>query len=209
MVRHASIYKPPMKESVAEEGIVVVIDADASCRTGLKELFESVRLEVKLYASGRTFLEDGIRDDTSCLVLDVRLPETSGLKVREELARAGIHPPIVFVTGHGDTEMAVRAMKAGAVDFLDQSLSVARTYSTRVFRALEQDRASRKEQGLHSTLRKNLDSLSAREREVIVGVAAGDMNEQIAAKLGLSEVTVKVHRARAMRKMGARHWQTL
>src|SRR5262245_64607576 len=97
---------------------VVVIDDDVSVRTALKELFESVGLEVKSYASGRAFLEDGIPDDTSCLVLDVRLPETSGLKVQEELARAGIHPPIIFVTGHGDIEMAVRAMKAGAIDFL-------------------------------------------------------------------------------------------
>jgi FixJ family two-component response regulator len=183
--------------------VVVVIDADASCRTALKELFESVGLEVKLYASGRAFLEDGIPDDTSCLVLDVRLPETSGFKVQEELARARIHPPIVFVTGHGDTEMAVRAMKAGAVDFLTKPFR-SQDLLDAVFRALEQDRASRKEQRLHSTLRKNFDSLSAREREVIVGVAAGDMNKQIAAKLGLSEVTVKVHRARAMRKMGAR-----
>ena len=98
-----------------------MIDDDASVRAALKELFESVGLKVKLYPSGSAFLEDGIPDATSCLVLDVRLPETSGLKVQEELARADVHMPIIFITGHGDIPMAVRAMKAGAVDFSDQA----------------------------------------------------------------------------------------
>ncbi len=186
-----------------KDGIVVAIDDDGSCRAGLKELFESVGLEVNLYASVNAFLEDRIPDATTCLVLDVKLPETSGLEIQEQLARAGIHMPIVFLTGHGDIPMAVRAMKAGAVDFLTKPFR-SQDLLDAVFTALEQDRARRTEQQLHSTLRKNFELLSAREREVIARVAVGDLNKQIAAKLGLSEVTVKVHRAHAMRKMGAK-----
>jgi FixJ family two-component response regulator len=199
MVSDAPIFphKSPTRESVTAEGIVFVIDDDASCRAGLKELFESVGLEVKLYASGNDFLEDGIPEATSCMVLDVRLPETSGLKVQEQLAKFGIHLPIVFVTAHGDTQLAVRAMKAGAVDFLTKPFR-SQDLLDAVFTGLERDRARRTEQQLHSTLRKSFESLSAREREVIARVAVGDMNKQIAAELGLSEVTVKVHRSNAM-----------
>ena len=197
-------HKPPMKEPrTKKEGIVVVIYDDASCRAPLKELFESVGLEVKLYASVNVFLEDGIPDTTSCLVLDVRLPEKSGLEIQEQLRRAGIYMPIVFVTGHGDIPMAVRAMKAGAVDFLTKPFRSQDLLDV-VFTALERDRARRIEQQLHSTLQKSFESLSAREREVIARVAAGDLNRQIAAELGLSEVTVKVHRAHAMQKMRAK-----
>ena len=193
-----------MKEpQTKKEEIVFVIDADPSCRAGLKELFESVGLKVRLYASGNAFLEDGIPDATSCLVLEVRLPERSGLKVQEDLARADIHMPIVFVTGQGDIPMAVRAMKAGAVDFLTKPFR-SQDLLDAVFAALERDRARRKEQRLYSHLRKRFGSLSAREREVVARVTAGDLNKQIAAKLGLSEVTVKLHRAHAMRKMGAK-----
>ena len=193
-----------MKEPrTKKEGIVVVIDDDALCRTGLKELFASVGLEVKLYASVGAFLEYRLPEATSCLVLDVRLPETSGLKLQEQLARADVHVPIIFVTGHGDIPMAVRAMKAGAVDFLTKPFR-SQDLLNAVFTALEQDRTRRTEQLLHSTLRKNFESLNAREREVIARVTAGDLNRQIAAELGLSEVTVKVHRAHAMRKMGAK-----
>jgi len=191
-----------MEKSATIEGVVVVIDDDPSCRVALKELFESVGLKVQLYASARTFLEDSFPDATSCLVLDIRLPETSGLKVQEELAKADIHVPIVFVTGHGDIPMAVRAMKAGAADFLTKPFR-SEDLLNAVFSALERDRARRKDQELHSTVRKNFESLSAREREVVARVAAGDLNKQIAAKLGLSEVTVKLHRAHAMRKMDA------
>ena len=182
--------------------VVVVIEDDASARAALKDLFESVGLVVKLYASGSAFREDWLPDVTSCLVLDVRLPETSGLKIQEELSRAGVHVPIVFVSGHGDVAMAVRAMKAGAIDFLTKPFR-SQDLLDAVFAALERDSARRKMQQLHSTIREHLESLSAREREVIARVAAGNLNKQIAAELGLSEVTVKVHRASAMRKMCA------
>ena len=192
----------PMKENLTREAVVVVIDDDASCRSGLKELFESVGLKVKLYASGSAFLEDRIPDATSCLVIDVRLPAKSGLKVQEELAEADVHVPIVFVTGQADIPMAVSAMKSGAVDFLTKPFR-SQDLLDAVFAALERDGARRKMQQLHSTIREHLESLSAREREVVVRVAAGNLNKQIAADLGLSEVTVKVHRANAMRKMHA------
>ena len=191
-----------MMENVTREGVVVVIDDDASVRAALTELFGSVGLEVKLYASAGAFLEARIPDTTSCLVLDVRLPEMSGIKVQEELSRAGVYVPIVFVTGHADVAMAVRAMKAGAVDFLTKPFR-SQDLLDAVFAALERDSARRKMQQLHSTIREHLESLSAREREVIARVAAGNLNKQIAAELGLSEVTVKVHRASAMRKMCA------
>jgi FixJ family two-component response regulator len=193
----------PGKTDVTKEGVVVVIDDDASVRAALKELFESVGLKVKLYASGSTFLEDSIPDATRCLVLDVRLPETNGLNVQEELARADVHLPIVFVSGHGDIPMAVRAMKAGAVDFLTKPIR-SQDLLDAVFKALEQDRTRRETLQLRSTLREHFESLSARQREVVARVVAGDLNKQIAAELGLSEATVKVHRANAMRKMHAK-----
>jgi len=191
-----------MMENVTREGVVVVIDDDASVRAALTELFGSVGLEVRLYASAGPFLEARIPDTTSCLVLDVRLPEMSGIKVQEQLSRAGVYVPIVFVTGHGDVAMAVRAMKAGAIDFLTKPFR-SQDLLDAVFAALERDSARRKMQQWHSTIREHLESLSGREREVIARVGAGNLNKQIAADMGLSEVTVKVHRASAMRKMRA------
>jgi FixJ family two-component response regulator len=137
------------------------------------------------------------------LVLDVRLPEVSGIKVQEELSRTGVYVPIVFVTGHADVAMAVRAMKAGAVDFLTKPFR-SQDLLDAVFAALERDTARRKMQQWRSILREHYESLSARQRQVIARVAAGKLNKQIAADLGLSEVTVKVHRAHAMRKLRAR-----
>jgi FixJ family two-component response regulator len=192
----------PRETDVTREGVVVVIDDDASVRAALKELFESVGLKVKLYALGSAYLEDRIPDSTSCLVLDVRLPGTSGLNVQEALARAEVHVPIIFVTGHGDVAMAVRALKAGAVDFLTKPFR-GQDLLDAVFAALERDRIRREMQQLRSTLLEHYQSLSTRERQVVAKVAAGKLNKQIAADLGLSEVTVKVHRANAMRKMHA------
>ena len=191
-----------MKENVTREAVVVVIDDDASVRAALKELIEFVGLEVRLYASAGAFLEARIPDTTSCLVLDVRLPGMSGIKVQEKLSRAGVYVPIVFVTGHGDVAMAVGAMKAGAVDFLTKPFR-SHDLLDAVFAALERDAARRKMQQWRSILREHYESLGARERQVIARVSAGKLNKQIAADLGLSEVTVKVHRANAMRKMRA------
>ena len=192
-----------MDENLTREAVVVLIEDDASVRAALKELIESVGLEVRPYASAGAFLEAPIPDTASCLVLDVRLPEVSGLKVQEKLAGAGVRVPIIFVTGHGDVAMAVRAMKAGAIDFLTKPFR-SQDLLDAVFVALERDSARRKMQQWQSTLRQLYESLSARERQVIAKVAAGKLNKQIAADLGLSEVTVKLHRANAMRKLRAK-----
>jgi FixJ family two-component response regulator len=183
--------------------VVFVIDDDASLRAALKELFESVGLHVELFGSGDGFLANKRPDATSCVVLDVRLPGISGLKVQEELAKAKTHLPIVFLTGHGDIPMAVHAMKAGAVDFLTKPFRNQDLLDA-VTTALEQDRAQRAKEQTNSTIQENFGSLSARERDVVARVAAGGLNKQIAADLGVSEVTVKVHRANAMRKLRAK-----
>jgi FixJ family two-component response regulator len=180
-----------------------VIDDDASLRAALKELFESVGLQVELFGSGESFLEQKHSNSTCCLVLDVRLPGMSGLKCQEELAKAKISTPIVFLTGHGDIPMAVRAMKSGAVDFLTKPFRNQDLLDA-VAAALEQDRARRTKEESHSTLRESFKSLSQRELDVVTRVAAGGLNKQIAADLGVSEVTVKVHRANAMRKLQAK-----
>ena len=146
-----------MKENLTREPVVVVLDDDASVRAALKELIESVGLEVRLYASAGAFLEVHIPDVTSCLVLDVRLPEMSGIKVQEELSSAGVCVPIVFVTGHADVAMAVRAMKAGAVDFLTKPFR-SQDLLDAVFAALERDSARRKMQQLHSAIREHFES---------------------------------------------------
>ena len=160
---NATLSRSFMMEKLTET-VVVVIDDDASVRAALKELIESVGVEVRLYPSANAFLEARIPDDMGCLVLDVRLPEMSGLKVQEKLSRAGVYVPIVFVTGHGDVAIAVRAMKAGAVDFLTKPFR-SQDLLDAVFVALERDSARRKMQQLNSTIREHLESLSARERK--------------------------------------------
>ena len=192
-----------MDENLTREAVVIVIEDDASVRAAVKELIESVGLKIRIYQSGVAFLDATIPDAASCLVLDVRLPEMSGIKVQEELSRAGRHVPIVFISGYADVVMAVRAMKAGAVDFLTKPFR-SQDLLDAVFAALDRDNARRKMQRWQSTLREHYESLSARERQVIKMVVAGRLNKQIAADLRLSEVTVKVHRANAMRKMRAR-----
>jgi FixJ family two-component response regulator len=192
-----------MKKSPNIGSIVFVIDDDASLRAALKELFESVGLQVEPFGSGEAFFDSKHSDATSCLVLDVRLPGMSGLKFQEELAKAKISIPIIFLTGHGDIPMAVRAMKSGAVDFLTKPFRNQDLLDA-VSAALELDRTRRAKDATHSTLRESFKSLSQREREVVARVAAGGLNKQIAADLGVSEVTVKVHRANAMRKLRAK-----
>jgi FixJ family two-component response regulator len=192
-----------MTQSATSDSVVVVIDDDGAVRVALKDLLESVGLKVILFQSAAEFLESTIPDTTCCMVLDVRMPAMSGLKLQEELARAEVQVPIVFITGHGDIAMAVRAMKAGAVDFLTKPFSNQDLLDA-VFAALERDRARRTQEESISTLREHFTSLSAREKEVLSRVATGLLNKQIAGELGVSEVMVKVHRANGMRKMRAK-----
>jgi FixJ family two-component response regulator len=193
-----------MKEHSANGSTVFVIDDDASVRAALEELFQSVGLHVELFASGSAFLENPLPTTTSgCLVLDVRLPGVSGLRVQEELAKSKNYLPIIFLTGHGDIAMAVRAIKAGAIDFLTKPFRNQDLLDA-VSAALQQGKARRAKEQSNSTLQESFKSLSARERDVVARVAAGGLNREIAADLGVSEVTVKVHRANAMRKLRAK-----
>ena len=183
--------------------VVVVIDDDQSVREALSTLFRSVGLQVKAYASAGEFLEGKLPDVPSCMVLDVRLPGLSGLDFQAELAKANMQIPIVFMTGYGDIPMTVRAMKAGAVEFLqkpfrDQDMLDA------VQTGLEQSRARRKLTSDTAQVRASFDTLTVREREIMSLVTSGLMNKQIAGEVGISEVTVKLHRGNVMRKMGAR-----
>src|SRR5271155_1820009 len=182
---------------------VFVIDDDASLRTALSSLFRSVGLQVKALASAPEFLQMRLPEGPTCLVLDVRLPGLSGLDFQAELNKANIQIPIIFMTGHGDIPMTVQAMKAGAVEFLpkpfrDQDMLDA------VQVGLEQDRKRRKSASDTSKLKSNFDSLTPREQEIMAFVTAGLMNKQIAGEIGVSEITVKVHRGNVMRKMDAK-----
>jgi FixJ family two-component response regulator len=183
--------------------VVFVVDDDASVRNALNNLFRSVNLPAQLFASASELLRSKLPDVPSCLVLDIRLPGISGLDFQTELARANINIPIIFMTGHGDIPMTVRAMKAGAVDFLtkpfrDQDMLDA------VTAAIERDRKRRITESELSNLRARLETISPREREIMALVTAGLMNKQVAAQTGLAEITVKIHRGHLMKKMGAR-----
>jgi len=187
---------------MTEAPIVFVVDDDASVRSSLKFLLSTVGLHAEAFDSADSFLRKKCSDVPSCLVLDVRLPGLSGLDFQRELAARNICIPIVFLTGHGDIPMSVRAMKAGAVEFLtkpfrDQDLLDA----VRV--ALDRDRARREQEKEIADLRMRFDSLTSREQEVVSMVVAGMLNKQIAAELGTAESTVKVQRSRAMEKMKA------
>jgi FixJ family two-component response regulator len=186
-----------------DKAIVYIVDDDPSMRRSLESLLGSVGLDVRLFSSAPEFMRSPRTNAPGCLVLDVRLPGMSGLAFQQELAKAGIALPIIFVTGHGDVPMSVRAMKAGAVEFLtkpfdDQVLLDA------IHAAIERDRARRRDDASFAALRARYDALSERERQVMGHVAAGRVNKRIADELGLSVVTVKVHRAQVMRKMQAK-----
>jgi FixJ family two-component response regulator len=195
--------KSSREPASANEPIVFVIDDDVAVRTTLSSLFRSVGLRAELFGSAREFAQTKMPDVASCLVLDIRLPGVSGLELQAELAEADIRVPIIFMTGHGDIPMSVQAMKSGAIDFLtkpfrDQDILDA------VTKAIERDQKRRENEKGVSELRIQFDCLTSREREVMKLVAAGLMNKQIAAELGITEITVKVHRGHMMRKMKAR-----
>lgn len=185
------------------EPIVFVIDDDRDMREGLKELFESVGLRAEIFATPTELLERSASIAPSCLVLDVRLPQLSGFDLQAELSRRGITVPIVFITGHGDIPMSVTAMKAGAVDFLTKPFREQELLDA-VTRALERDQKRRDEERSNADLQARLASLTPRERETMALVTGGLMNKQVAAELGITEMTVKIHRGNVMRKMQAR-----
>jgi FixJ family two-component response regulator len=183
--------------------MVFVVDDDLAVREALSSLIRSVGLNVETFASAQAFLQFQRPDAAACLVLDVRMPGLSGLELQRELSRSGHRIPIVFITGHGDIPMTVRAMKAGAVDFLpkpfrDQDLLDAIAHS------LELDAAARQQRAELTGIQARYDRLTAREREVVALIVQGMRNKQTAAELGITEVTVKVHRHNIMDKMGAR-----
>src|ERR1700686_335934 len=185
-----------------EASVVFVVDDDPSVRRAIKRLVESVGLRVEGFGSAHEFVQSQLLDAPSCLVLDVRLPGISGLDFQRELREANIHIPIIFITANGDIPMSVRAMKAGAVEFLtkpfrDQELLDA------IQQGLERDRARRVQEAEVAKLRGRFESLTPRERELLPWVVSGLLNKQIADAIGASEATVKAHRSQLMRKMGA------
>jgi len=186
-----------------ERGVVYVIDDDALTRDALKDLLSSVGLEVRLFAAPREFLASRRPDAAACLVLDVRLPGKSGLAFQQELANSGASLPVIFITGHGDIPMSVRAMKAGAVEFLTKPVDEQDLLDA-INAAIERDRSRRREVVLLAELRRRYADLTEREREVMALVVVGRANKQIAGELQLSTMTVKVHRGNLMRKMRAR-----
>ena len=195
--------RPKPLEPARAQQIVFVVEDDASMRRALNNLFESVGLGVEAFGSASEMLQHKLPDVASCLVLDVRLPGLSGLDFQAELAKANIHIPIIFMTGHGDIPMSVRAMKGGAVDFLTKPFRDQEMLDA-VVTAIERDRKRRETDKIIANLQALLETLTPREREVFTLVSSGLMNKQIAAELGLAEITVKIHRGHIMKKMGAR-----
>jgi len=183
--------------------VVVVIDDDLSVREAIQGLLETADLRVELFASPQDYLKSKRNDVPGCIILDVRLPGSSGLDFQRELVGTGIHTPVIFLTGYADIPMTVQAMKAGAVEFLtkpyrDQALIEA------VLAAIEKDRARRGSKRALADLRRRLDSLTERERHVMALTITGQQNKQIAGTIGIRDVTVRVHRRQLMRKMGAK-----
>jgi FixJ family two-component response regulator len=193
----------PDEFTSGEPPIVFVIDDDESVRRALTNLFESVGLRVEVFGSAHELMRSKLPDVVSCLVLDIRLPGLSGLDFQLELAKANIHIPIVFMTGHGDIPMSVMAMKAVAVDFLSKPFR-QQAMQDAVKVAIERDRKRRKDEKIVSSARALFETLTPRERDVLSLVAAGLMNKQIAAEIGIAEITVKIHRMHIMKKMGTR-----
>lgn len=194
---------PSSPEADNNEPIVLVVDDDPSVRRALVNLFESVGLRVAAFGSAPEVMQSKPPEVPSCLVLDIRLPGLSGLDLQADLAKANIHTPVIFITGHGDIPMTVRAMKSGAVDFLtkpvrDQDMLDA------VQAAIQRDRKRREIEKTVSNVKSRFETLTPRERDVLSLVASGKMNKNVAAELGLAEITVKIYRGQIMRKMGAK-----
>ncbi len=187
---------------VQSDSIVFVIDDDASIRDAVKSLLKSVGLRAEVFGSTEEFVSAPRPQVPSCLVLDVRLPGMSGLEFQDELEKTGIRIPIIFVTAHGDIPMTSRAMKAGAIEFLPKPFQKKELLEA-IHQALDRDRTTRQEEAGLSSLRAGFDSLTEREREVMGLVVTGLMNKEVAAELGVTEITIKVHRSHVMQKMKA------
>jgi FixJ family two-component response regulator len=197
-----------MRSATNEKPLVHVVDDDASMRSALADLFDTVGLETETYATAENFLSANLTDRPSCIVLDVRLPDMNGLEFQGRLTQLGVGIPVVVMTGFGDIPMSVHAMKHGAVDFIpkpfrDQDMLDA------VMAAIARDRQRRVVENDFSQLKERFVTLSPREQEVMLHVTAGKMNKQVAGDLGISEITVKIHRGAAMHKMGARTYAEL
>jgi FixJ family two-component response regulator len=197
--------RPPKSQRSGshDSSLVFIVDDDQGMRDALGSLLQSVGHRVEVFSAASDLLQSKLPDIVSCVVLDVRLPGLSGLDLQTELSEAGIRIPVIFITGYGDIPMSVRAMKAGAIDFLakpfrDQELLDA------VALALDRDRKRRNEEKAVAALQALFDSLTRRERQVMALVTDGLMNKQVAGKIGISEITVKIHRGNLMRKMGAK-----
>jgi FixJ family two-component response regulator len=195
--------QPALQGQSDDNPIVLVIDDDPDVREGLRALLQSVNLESRAYTSAPEFFRSKLPDQVSCLILDVRLPGLGGLDFQAELAKVNVNIPIIFITGYGDIPMSVKAMKAGAVEFLTKPVREQDLLDA-VREALERDRKRRKSDEEIHDLRNRYNALSPREQEVMSLVAAGLMNKQVAAEIGIVEVTVKVHRHNIMKKLGAK-----
>jgi FixJ family two-component response regulator len=192
-----------MPFETSNRAVVHVVDDDASLRGALECLFDSVGLDTRTYGAARDFLDASLADKPGCIVIDIRLPDMSGLEFQAKLTQLGVRLPVIMMTGYGDIPMTVRAMKRGAVDFLpkpfrDQDMLDA------VMAAIERDRQRRTADEGAWRMRQQFETLTPREQQVMMLVTTGKMNKQIAGDLGISEITVKLHRGAAMRKMGAR-----
>lgn len=192
----------PIQTTPIENPVVYVIDDDKSVRAALEDLLASVSLEVHTFPSTQEFLRHTLADAPGCLVLDIRMPGQSGLDFQRQMAAQGIHLPVIFITGHGDIPMSVRAMKAGAIEFLTKPFR-DQDFLDAIQQGLEIDRKRRRDDAIVADLQGRFESLNAGERDVMKFVITGLLNKQIAAALNVSEITVKVRRGQVMRKMDA------